>query len=408
MRYGWSVLCGAASLVLLAGPARAATEVRVVVAEYSAATAGIFQGMEKEFEAANPEVDIKIEVVSWDNLQQRLTTDISGGTAPDVAIIGTRWLLDYAANDIAEPLDDYITPEIKGRFIESFLAPSTIEGQIWGLPIAASARALYYNRALLTKAGVAEPPATWEALVDAARKVKASGPDTYGLALQGKEIETDAYWYYALWTHGGELIQDGKSGIASEAGVKAATLYKSMLEEGLTQPEPTGYNRQDIERLFKTGQAATVLSGPWLRGQIKDEAPTLDYGIAPMPKGTVEATYGVTDSIMMFQSSEVKETAWKFLADTVFSPKWRIEFTTKEGFLPVTQAEADAPTFRDDPQLKAFTDLLPNARFAPLVASWEEIADVTLGALQTIYLGQAEPQAALRGAAAKIDGLLQQ
>ncbi len=118
-----------------------------------------------------------------------------------------------------------------------------------------------------------QPPKTWDELVAAAEKVKALGPDTYGFALQGKEIETDAYWYYALWTHGGELLENGKSGIAGEAGVKAANLYKSMLDAGLTEPDPTAYNRQDIERLFKTGKVAMILSGPWLRGQIKTEAP---------------------------------------------------------------------------------------------------------------------------------------
>ena len=273
-------------------------------------------------------------------------------------------------------------------------------------PVAASARAMYYNKDLLAKAGVSDPPGTWDDLVAAADKVKALGGDAYGFGLQGKEIETDAYWYYALWTHGGSLIQDGHSMIASDSGVASAALYRSMIEKGLTQPGPTGSNRQDIEALFKQGRAAMILTGPWLRGQIKTEAPNLNYGIAAIPKASTQATYGVTDSIIIFKSSKVKDTAWKFLADTAFSPKWRKEFTLKEGFLPVTKAEADDPHFKDDPQLKAFTDMLPFARFAPLIPNWEEMADTTSAALQKIYLGEAEPAAALQEAAAKIDGLL--
>jgi multiple sugar transport system substrate-binding protein len=403
-------LLGAAALAALGstGAASAATEVRVIAAEYSAATGAIFEGMAQDFEAANPDIDVKVEVVSWDNLQQRLTTDIAGGTAPDVAIIGTRWLVDYVQQDIAEPLDGYVTPEFRARFIEAFLGPSTIEGKLYGLPVAASARAMYYNKALLQRAGVASPPATWDEVAAAAQKVKALGPDTYGLAIQGKEIETDAYWYYALWTHGGELIHDGKSGIASEAGVRAATLYKSMIDQGLSQPDPTAYNRQDVERLFKQGKAAMALSGPWLRGQLATEAPGLDYGIAPIPTGTAKATYGVTDSIMMFRSSQAKDAAWKFLQDAAFSEKWRREFTLKEGFLPVTKAEAADPHFVNDPQLKTLTDLLPVAKFAPLIPNWEQMADTTAGALQRIYLGQAQPEAALKEAAAAIDGLIRQ
>ncbi len=291
----------------------------------------------------------------------------------------------------------------------AFSASRTARPTATSSPMSASmARAMYYNKALLQKAGVASPPQTWEELEAAARKVKALGDGSYDLAIQGKEIETDAYWYYALWTHGGELVQGGKSGIASDAGVKAATLYKRLIDEGLSQPDPTGYNRQDVERLFKQGKAAVVLSGPWLRGQIKTEAPGLDYAIAPIPQGTAKATYGVTDSIMVFKSSKAKQEAWKFLSDTAFSEKWRREFTLKEGFLPVTKAEAADPHFVNDPQLKTLTDLLPVAKFAPLIPNWEQMADTTAGALQRIYLGQAQPEAALKEAAATIDGLMQQ
>ena len=399
-----SLLAGAAALIGTATASDAAT-VRVVLGYYSAATQGVFEEMAKDFMSKHPGDEVKIEVISWDNLQQRLTTDIAGGTAPDIAMIGTRWLLDYVKNDVAEPMDSYITPEFKAGFIDAFLAPSTLEGKLYGLPIAASARAMYYNKDLLAKAGVNEPPTTWDGVVDTAKKIKALGGDSYGFALQGKEIETDAYWYYSLWSHGGDIIKDGKSGIASPEAIAALTLYKSMIDEGLTEPDPTGLNRQDIERLFKQGRVGMILTGPWLRGQIKDEAPTLNYGLAGIPEGTTKATYGVTDTLMLFKSSANKELAMKFLTETVFTPDWRIKFSKAEGFLPVMKEEAKA--FADDPQLKAFTDMLAYAHFAPAVANWEQMVDAIIAALQKTYTGQAQPEAALKEAAGTIDGLLQ-
>ncbi|MCX5579303.1 extracellular solute-binding protein [Kaistia terrae] len=400
-----SLLAGTAAIVFASTAAQAET-IRVVLGYYSAATQGLFEGMAKDFMEKHPGDEVKIEVIQWDNLQQRLTTDIAGGTEPDIAMIGTRWLVDYVKNDIAEPMD--LTPEFKASFIESFLSPSTFDGTMYGLPVAASARAMYYNKDLLAKAGVNEPPTNWDGVVDTARKIKALGTDAYGFALQGKEIETDAYWYYSLWTHGGELIKDGKSGVASPEAIKALTLYKSMIDEGLTEPDPSGLNRQDIERLFKQGRIGMILTGPWLRGQIKADAPTLNYALSPIPEGTTKATYGVTDTLMVFKSSKQKELAMKFLTETAFSPKWRIEFSTKEGFLPVMKEEAAAPVFADDPQLKAFTDMLPYARFAPPVANWEQMVDAVIAAVQKVYIGQAQPEAALKEAAATIDGLIQQ
>ena len=141
------------SMLALSATAEAG-EVRVTVAEYSAKTGPYFAEVEKAFEAANPGVDVKIEVVPWDVLLQKLTTDIGAGTNADLSIIGTRWLIDFVKEDAVEPLDAFITPEFKDRFIETFLSPSIMDGKTLGLPIAASARAMYYNKDILEKAGV--------------------------------------------------------------------------------------------------------------------------------------------------------------------------------------------------------------------------------------------------------------
>jgi multiple sugar transport system substrate-binding protein len=299
-----------------------------------------------------------------------------------------------------------MSDEFKDRFIETFMSPSVLDGQTYGLPVAASARAMYYNQQMFEDAGIQSPPATWDELKEAAAKIDALGDDIYGFGIQGKEIETDAYWYYALWTFGGELLEDGRSAIASEAGVEAANFYKGMIDEGLTQPGVTSYSREGLQDLFKQGRLGILLTGPWLRGQMKEEAPDIAYGIAPIPERTTKATYGVTDSIVMFASSEVKEEAWMFLEEAAFDPKWRREFTLKEGFLPVFKSIAEDPHFAEDEELKAFTSLLPNAKFAPTIANWEEMADTTSSALQRIYLGEAPAEEALAEAADKINGLL--
>lgn len=401
------VAAGSVAAIALASAAYAQT-VRVTVAEYSSKTGPYFEKAATEFEAANPGTDIQIEVVPWDVLQQKLTTDISGGANADLAIIGTRWLIDYVSQGVAAPLDSYITPEFKGRFIDTFLSPSVMDGKTYGLPIAASARALYYNKDLFAKAGIANPPATWDELKADAEKIKALGGDVYGYGLQGKEIETDVYFYYAFWSFGGNLIDaDGTSGLDSEAGYKAAELYKSLIDGGLTEPGVTSLNREDVQNLFKQGRVGMMITAPFLSNQIKEEAPSLNYGVASIPAGPNgdKGTYGVTDSIIMFDNSQNKDTAWKFL-DFIFSQDKRVEFDSNEGFLPVNAAESKLPMFADNADLKAFADLLPSARFAPVIPGWEEIAATTSSALQKIYLGEGDIKETLDGAAKEIDGII--
>jgi multiple sugar transport system substrate-binding protein len=395
-----------ASLLAMGAFAHAGT-VRVTIAEYSKSTGPYFDEAAKAFEAANPGTKIQIEVVPWDNLQQKLTTDISAGANADLSIIGTRWLLDFVSQDVVSPLDSYVTPDFKARFIDTFLTPSIMSGKVYGLPIAASARAMYYNKDVFKKAGYDAPPATWAEFKTAAEKIKATGGGVFPFGLQGKEIETDVYFYYALWSYGGEIIKGGKSGLASQSALDAAALYKGFIDAGLTEPGATSYNREDVQNLFKQGKVATVITAPFLTGQIRKEVPNLPYGVAPIPAGPGgdQGTYGVTDSIVMFKNSKVKDEAWKFL-DFLFTTEQRTKFDKVEGFLPVNAAEAKNPMFADDPDLKVFASLLPKARFAPVIAGWEDIAQTTSNAIQKIYLGQGEAKATLADAAAKIDATL--
>ncbi|WP_212699850.1 ABC transporter substrate-binding protein [Thalassovita aquimarina] len=396
-----TLAASALTLGVMAGTAFAETTVDFTVAEYSSKTGPFFEEVATAFEKENPGIDINIEVVPWDTLLQRLTTDIAGGAAPDISIIGTRWLLDFAEQGIAEPVDDYLTPEFKSTFIDTFMAPSVIDGKIMGLPVAASARAMLVNMDLFEKAG-AKPPETWDELYDAAKKISAL-PDSYGFGLQGKEIETDAYFYYSLWTHGGNILnEDGTSGLASPEAIEAATLYKKMLDEGLTQPSPTNYSREDLFNMFKQGKVGMVFTFPMLIPQIQEEAPDLNYKVMPFPEKAAKATYGVTDTLMVFADSDAKEEAWKFI-EFAYKDEWRTKFDHGEGFLPVTKNVAAEDYYKTDKDIAGFAAGLPYAKFAPTIANWEEIADVTTRAMQRVYLGQQTPEEALTAAASEIN-----
>ena len=382
--------------------ATAETNVNFTVAEYSSKTGPFFEQMAKDFTAANPDIKVNIEVVPWDTLLQRLTTDVAGGSTPDIAIIGTRWLLDFASQGVAEPLDGYMTPDFKGTFIDTFMGPGLIDGKLMGLPVAASARAMMINKDIYDKAGVT-PPKTWDELYADAVKIKAAVPDAFAFGLQGKEIETDAYFYYALWTHGGDILNaDGTSGIDSPAAIASATLYKKMIDEGLTQPSPTNYTREDVFNLFKQGKVATIFTFPMLIPQLKADAPNLHYEILPLPEAGAKATYGVTDTLMMFSNSKVKDAAWKFM-QFAYQDKYREAFDVGEGFLPITKNVAALDHFSKDPDVAGFSAGLPYAKFAPVIANWEQIADTTVRTLQQIYLGDVTPEAGLKAAAAEIN-----
>ncbi|MDP9914106.1 ABC transporter substrate-binding protein [Variovorax boronicumulans] len=388
-----AILLGLSSLTAQAG------NIRIAMSSYSDNTRPWLEALARDYEKANPGDKVKVEVGSWENMQQKLQAEIASNNPPDLAHVATRWVGDFVNDGLVEPVDNYANAAFKDQFIPAFLKAGNINGKPYALPIAASVRAMFYNKDMLSKAGFPNGPKTWDDVIAAAKKIKATG--AYGYGIQGKDLDTDTYFYYALWSMGGDVLDAGnKAAFNSPTGVKAATLYKSMIDQGLTEPGVAGNTRYDLHNLFKQGRLGMVISLPPLAKEIAKDAPQLKYGITGVPNGGKDITFGVTDSIMMFKTSKNKETAQKFL-NFMFSKTARLKFDQGEGFMPVTREVANDPVFKDDPVLSEFVTLLPNARFAPLVAGWEDSAQAVTNALQAIYQGKAEPKAALDKAAAE-------
>lgn len=405
MGRGGTLLAAATTAIALSTatvPAKT-TEIRFTLGEYSANTKKSFERIAEAFEKENPDIDIVVEVIPWANYLQALTTDISGNNAPDMSVVASIWLAEFSQSRLVAPIEGIISPDLKDKFIPAMLQPSYIDGELMGLPIAASARAMMINTDLYAIAGV-DAPENWDQLEKASQEIGAL-PGTFGFGLPGKEEEVDVYFYYALWSFGGRIFdENGKSALASPEAIAAAKLYAKLVEDGATQPSPTAYSREDVFNMFKQGKVGTVFTFPMLVPQIKEEAPELNYSVLPFPVKAQKSTMAITDSVMVFESSDAKDEIQKFM-DFIFEHDFRLEFNKADGLLPVMSSVVADPFYQEDKDMKAFADGLAYAQFQPNVERWDEIIDITRSALQRIYLGEQSPEDALSAAAKEIDEL---
>jgi len=389
-----------AALVAVAVPAASAADIHFTYGEYSSKTKPFWDKVIADFQKENPDIKVTAESIPWANYLQKLTTDISGGTAPDVSVLASIWLSEFATQGLIEPMKNIITPEQEKAFIPALLQPSIINGELMGVPFAASARAMMVNTELYEKAGI-KPPKTWEELRAAAEKVAGTG--AFGFGLPGKEEEVDVYFYYALWAFGGDILKaDGTSGLDSPEAIEAAKFYAALVKDKLTQPEPTAYSREDVFDLFKQGKIGTIFTYPMLIPQIKADAPNLKYEVVPFPVKTQPVTMGITDSLAVFKSSDAKPEVAKLVA-YMFQEKVQAEFDRADGLLPVLTSVVADDYYQKDPDIKAFADGLAYARFQPTVERWDAIIEATTRALQGIYLGTATPEDAMKTAAAEVN-----
>ncbi len=389
-----------AALVLAVPQARAKEVVKFLSAEYSTATAPYWKEVEAAFEQANPDIDVQIEVSYWKGLHDKITTLIGAKRQPDLAIIGTSWLPEYVKEGLAQPIDDRLTSEVRTRFVENLLQGAAMNGKTYGLPVATSVRAMYYNKALLESAGV-QPPKTWDELKAAAKKV--SKPrKVYGLAMPIHQDDQGDMFDYFLWAAGGDWFDpQGNVALNSPEAVEALQFMVELYKQRLTNPEPWAKNRDETQKLFLNGTAAMIMTGNFLVPAIEKNAPDLEYGVAAIPAHRKPGTLAITDTLVFFnREGQNKDAVWKFV-DFAYQKKWREEFVKREGMLPELKELAEA--LQSDPKLGTFIALLPQAKFQPNHEYFMPISQRLVKAIQLALIGQAEPKKALDDAVADIN-----
>lgn len=392
------------SVILPSSCAPKRQEVDFVFMKTSDLTEPYWQDVIRAFEAENPDIQVNLYIFTWDEGRQKIADMIADGKPPTLARVATRWIPEYVAAGLLEPVDGYMTPEFRAQFIPLLINEgSQYEGRTFGLPITVSSRAFYYNKDLFERAGVDSPPEDWDDLQRAAQLVNALGPDIYGFGIQGNQLETATYFYYFLWGNGGDILTgDGtRPAFNGVEGQEAITFMKGLIDAGLTQPNPTQSGRADLETAFVEGKLGMVITGPWLARRLATEAPELDYGLSTIPYQTTPTTLAAQDTLILFKQAKNKEAAWKFV-EFLFADRYRLDYALKEGVLPEKTSVAENSQIKDNPVYGFFMEKLPIGRFEPLNVKSADIATAVAEALQAAYRDEMSPIDALNEAAAQV------
>ncbi|MGQ9622946.1 MAG: extracellular solute-binding protein [Candidatus Caldatribacteriaceae bacterium] len=396
-------------MVLLLGLsvfALAQKKVSVLWMEYDGLTPDYTLNLEKAFEEANPGVDLEIISTPWDLGHDRLISLVAGGKPPDLAVIGTRWLLELLDMGVVEPIEKWLSKDLLNN-IDPALMEGKIKGVLYGLPVAAGTRLMYYRSDIIDK-----PPETFEEMLQIAQKINKPEEKFYAVGMSGKKyVELTEYAYY-LFGNGGyffEMLPDGSYGkctVNDEAGVGALAFMNDLVNKyKVTQPGVTAYRRDELQDLFIAGNLGIFLSGGFTASLLEARGATFKWDVAPMPhfEGKSQSTIIITDSIVLFKDSQAKEEAAKFL-DFFYSDPWRLQFDKLVGFPPVTKSLADDPAFQK-PVYKVMIEQIPGAKGWPLIPEWPECNDIIWDNIVATFLGDKDPQTAMNDAAREIDAL---
>jgi ABC-type glycerol-3-phosphate transport system substrate-binding protein len=358
----------------------------------------------KRFEADNPGVKVEVTTIPYPEFQQRLLTAVQGGNAPDVSTLDQIWIAAFAKAGAIMPLDEQArVAGIKAdTFFKGAWDSANYDGKLWGIPFNVDVWSFsFYNNALMKAVGL-DPASmvSFDGLKAAAAKLTDTSKGRYGVGLFAhKGEDTVVVLDSFIFSNGGKVLdENGKCALTSDAAVGALSYLQSLVPYA-----PKGIlnaSSGDMRELFLNGSLAIefwpALEQPTLQKSKLD----WDFVVGHAPEGKKPiGTYGGWN-LAVYQSSQHKEAAWKF-----------IQFLTREDvngavvdLIPANVKAAKAFLEKNRKGADRIMEHLQNAAPRPLSPRYLEVSDIEVTLAQDVYSGN-DPKAAAKKACDAIDAL---
>ena len=365
--------------------------VEVIAAQYGTKTADWWVGFEEKFEAANADIDLVVEVVSWNDINTVVDTRIANGQQPDLLNIDA--YMKYYESDLLLPALDWCSEETYAKFYPAFLAESMdAEGTVWAVPDLASARALYVNTDILAEAKV-EIPTTWAELRAACEAIKEACPDVYPWGVDMTTDEGQAAFAYYTWNNGGGFVNaDREWALNSAENVEAMEFIMGLINDGLTNSDPANDTRYALQDLFAAGKLAMMIGPTQVEQYVADAGNRVNFESALIPanEGKANASMGVMDRIMCFAEegrSEAELAAITKVVDAFYDDEPYAEWVLMENFIPATIPGGEL-CIEANPDMEKWVNLVAGAQFYPSIEGWDEVKFGVIDAQQQMLLGE--------------------
>ena len=358
----------------------------------------------KDWEAANEGWTIAVEVVGWEQCQDKATTLAAAGSPAGMAYVGSRTLKEFAQNDLIVPVP--MTDEEKAAYYPHIVDTVTFDGTQWGVPVAFSTKALYWNKDLFTQAGLdpEKPPTTWAEEIEMAKTIKEkTGIAGYGLPAKTFDNTMHQFLHW-VYTNNGQVIDaEGNIKLDSPEVLAALQAYKDIAayaEEG-----PTAYEQNEVRAIFLDGKLGMIQAGSGAASRLKETK--INWGVTTLPLGpsaTGPGTLLITDSLAVFKGSGVEEKAVEF-AKYITSPDIQPEYELQggAGLTPLRPSAKVDAFVAADPSWQPFIDGIAFGGPEPLFTDYKGFQNVMIELVQSVVTGSAEPQEALTKAAAALE-----
>lgn len=327
------------------------------------------------------------------SLIPKVLQQASSRTLPDLLMLDNPDLQQIAQTGALTPLDQYGVDS--GGYAKGILSAGTYNGKVYGLAPYVSTIALFYNKDMLAKAGVAVPR-TWDELKTAAARL--TRPGRYGMAVDANAT-FEGTWQFLpfLWSNGGD-----EKHLDTPQAAQALQLWVDLVKSGSMSKSVLNWTQADVHDQFVAGRTAMMINGPW-RIPALDKDKNLHWGVAPIPvprtgQTPVAPLGGEVWTVPQSASRARQEKAAQVLA--CLNSSSNMLALAEQHFTVPSRPAVAAQYAGQVPSMAAFVNSVEaaRARTGELGVRWPKAATGIYTAIQSALTGEQTPEEALRHA----------
>jgi sn-glycerol 3-phosphate transport system substrate-binding protein len=269
----------------------------------------VVDGMVADFMKENPEINVKaIYAGNYNDARVKAMAALNSGDPAQLSVLFAIDSYELINQDAIVAFDDLVKTDEEKAWLNSFY-PALMEngqtaGKTWGIPFQRSTIVMYYNKDAFRAAGLdpEQPPATWEEMVEAGKKLTAGDGSKWGVMIPSTGYP---YWMFgALAMQNGEVLMNNAGNqtyFNKPAVVEALQFWKDLGSTHRIMPEGT-IEWATLRQNFLEGKTAIMWHSTGNLTSVKDNA-TFDFGVAMLPAAKRRGTPTGGGNFYIFKKS---------------------------------------------------------------------------------------------------------
>ncbi|WP_188195924.1 extracellular solute-binding protein [Nonomuraea sp. SYSU D8015] len=236
----------------------------------------------------------RIRTVRFDELHAAFLRAIAEGRGPDLAVLDSVWVAEFARAGFLTPLEELDADGwLANEYTRDLLPPFShrLGGHTLAVQAPADVTGLWYRRDTFERLGL-RPPGTWEELRATGRLLAGGGTALVMPGGRGAGEET-TYALTGLLAANGALVldQEGEVVLDSPAAVDTMRLLRELADDGVLASGVVDYGKDEAVTLLGAGGTEMCVGASYQAGVLaKVTGLSLDrlhgrFGFAPMPRG---------------------------------------------------------------------------------------------------------------------------